>query len=196
MKRASKSPTVIPDEQIIDLFWKRDENAIQETDTKYGKYLYKIAYQILHDNADCEECRNDAYLGIWNAIPPARPSHFQAFISQIMRRIAINCYKKQNSQKRVPSELTVCMDDLLETLHSPSTVEEDYHAEELGKAINRYVAELPQKRRYIFIERYYFASPVSSIAKELKLTESSIYKELTGIKQDFKQYLERNGFTI
>ena len=89
------------DEEIIELYWQRDEYAIQATSDKYGKFLYKIAYNILHDNLDCEECRNDTYLEVWNSIPPQRPWAFRAFISKIMRNIAIDKYYEKTNKKRI-----------------------------------------------------------------------------------------------
>ncbi len=85
---------VIADEQIIELYWERNETAIQETETKYGKMLFRIAYNILHDRLDSEECKNDTYIGVWNAIPPTKPNVFPAFITQIMRNIATKRYKE------------------------------------------------------------------------------------------------------
>lgn len=98
------------DEEIVRLYFDRDEAAIRETDRKYGKFLFGIAYNILHDRLDCEECRNDTYLGIWNSIPPTRPVSFRAFITRIMRNTAIKKYKERTCLKRVPSELTVPLD--------------------------------------------------------------------------------------
>lgn len=89
----------ISDEQIIEMYWQRDEMAIHETDKKYGKMLFKISYNILRDKQDCEQCRNDTYIGIWNAIPPARPAVFPAFITQIVRRISINNIRKKQAKK-------------------------------------------------------------------------------------------------
>lgn len=90
MSKSTEQQEIIADEQIIELYWRREEKAIQETDKKYGQFLFRIAYNILHERLDCEECQNDTYLGVWNAIPPTRPTVFPAFITQIMRRIAIN----------------------------------------------------------------------------------------------------------
>ena len=136
MNKRTEQQTVIADEQIIELYWQRNENAIQETDKKYGQFLFGIAYNILHDRLDCEECQNDTYLGVWNAIPPTRPIAFPAFITQIMRNIAINRFKEKTSKKRIPSELTVSMDDVNGMLHSDDTVESEYEAAEVGKIIN------------------------------------------------------------
>lgn len=196
MKKCKEYKTVIADEQIIELYWQRDEAAIQETDNKYGQFLFRIAYNILHDRPDCEECQNDTYLGVWNAIPPTRPTVFPAFITQIMRRIAINRYKEKTSKKRIPSELTVSMDDMHDTLHSGNTVESDYEAEEIGKLINDYVRGLSERQRYIFIDRFYFAESVETIAADLSISVPTVYREIEKIKQGLKLHLERNDVFI
>ena len=196
MKECTKNQMVIADEQIINLYWQREETAIQETDKKYGKFLFRIAYNILHDRLDCEECQNDTYLGVWNAIPPTRPTVFPAFITQIMRRIAINRYKEKMSKKRIPFELTISMDDLNDTLHSGNTVEADFEAEEIGKLINEYVRKLSDRQRYIFIERFYLAETVETIAKDLSISTPTVYREIEKIKKGLKLHLERNDVFI
>ena len=105
MNKRTGQQAVIADEQIIEMYWTRDEQAIKETDNKYGQFLFRIAYNILHDSLDCEECQNDTYLGVWNAIPPTRPNVFQAFITQIMRRIAINRYKEKTSKRIIKRQI-------------------------------------------------------------------------------------------
>lgn len=101
-KHHEKDGGYLKDEQIIELYWAREERAISETDRKYRKYLYTVAYNILHSDPDCEECLNDTYLGTWNAIPPHRPNFFQAFLSKIMRNTAVVHYKKNHTQSRIP----------------------------------------------------------------------------------------------
>ena len=196
MKKCTEQQTVIADEQIIELYWQREESAIEETDKKYGQFLFRIAYNILHDRLDCEECQNDTYLGVWNAIPPTRPTVFPAFITQIMRRIAINRYKEKTSKKRIPSELTVSMDDLNDMLHSGNSVEAAVEAEEVGKIINDYVRELSERQRYIFIDRFYLAEAVETIAEDLSISVPTVYREIEKIKQGLKIYLERNDVFI
>ena len=105
-------PKLLSDEKIIDLFWQRDEQAISQTDTKYGKYLYKIAYNILNDRLDSEECQNDTYLAAWDAIPPHKPLCLPAFLTQLIRRISIDRYRESRRQKRIPTELIVSMEEL------------------------------------------------------------------------------------
>lgn len=192
MSKRTERQTIIDDEQIIELYWQRNENAIQETDKKYGQFLFRIAYNILHDRLDCEECQNDTYLDVWKAIPPTRPTVFPAFITKIMRRIALDRYKEKTAKRRIPSEYTVSMEDIKDTLHSNETVDSEYAVEELGKTISDYVRSLTDRQRYIFIDRFYLAEPVETIAADLSISVSTIYREIENIKQGLKTYLERN----
>ena len=187
---------VLTDEQIIDLYWQREERAIKETDDKYGSYLYRIAYNIVHDQCDSEECQNDTYLGVWKAVPPNRPLVFPAFLTQIMRRIAISRYREKMSKKRIPSEFTLAMEDLTETLHDEATVESELESIEIGRLISDYVKGLPDKQQYIFVARYYMVEPVSDIAKDLRINGSTVYKQLDKIKQGLKIFLENKGVSI
>lgn len=196
MSKRRERQAIIADEQIIELYWQRDEKAIEETNEKYGAFLFRIAYNILHDRLDCEECRNDTYLDVWNAIPPTRPTVFVAFITQIMRRIALDRYKLKTSKKRVPSEFTVSMEDVKDTLHSQDTADGEYAAEELGKIISEYVRGLPERQRYIFIDRFYLSEPVERIAATLSLSAPTVYREIDKIKQGLKLHLERNEVYI
>ena len=196
MNKRTEQQTIIADEQIIELYWQREEKAIQETDKKYGQFLFRIAYNILHDRLDCEECQNDTYLGVWNAIPPTRPTVFPAFITQIMRRIAINRYKEKTSKKRIPSEYTISMEDVKDTLHSDENVNNEYMAEEVGRIINDYVRSLTHRQRYIFIDRFYLAESVETIANALSVSVPTVYREIDKIKQGLKLHLERNEVYI
>ncbi len=181
------------DEQIMDLYCIRDEQAISETDIKYGGMLFTIAYNILHDSQDCEECKNDTYLGVWNAIPPSRPTVFFAFLSKIMRNIATNRFKEKMSQKRIPSELTISMEELQEALLSASTPDMEYSAKELGKMISEYIRGLTERQRFIFFARFYYAKTMDHIAKEYGTSSATVYREITRIKEGLKTHLERNG---
>ncbi len=196
MNKRIGQQAVIADEQIIEMYWQRDEQAIKETDKKYGQFLFRIAYNILHDCLDCEECQNDTYFGVWNAIPPTRPTVFQAFITQIMRRIAINRYKEKTSKKRIPSELTISMEDVYDTLHSDETVDAEYASAEVGSIINDYVRNLSDRQRYIFIDHYYLAESVETIATDLEISVATVYREIDKIKQGLKLHLERNEVYI
>ena len=196
MDRSVEQKTSFADEQIIDMYWNRSEQAIQETDYKYGKYLFTIAYNILYDSMDCEECKNDTYLRVWNAIPPTRPLVFQAFLTTIMRNTAIDHYKEKTSKKRIPSELLLSMEDMNETLHGNQPMEEIYEAEEVGRYISIFVQGLSERQQYIFMGRYYMADPVEDLAEDLGVSIQTVYRELDKIKKGLKKHLEKNGVYV
>lgn len=191
-----KQKTIVADEQIVELYWARNEKAIQLTDDKYGPFLYHIAYNILHDRLDCEECQNDTYNGIWHSIPPHRPEVFSIFISKIMRNIAGMRFRERTRQKRIPSEMTVCLDDLRDTLHSEDSPETEYLAKELGKYINDYLSTLTDRQQYVFVGRFYIGDKLEVIAAELNVNISTVHRELERIKQGLKSHLERNGVYV
>ena len=182
---------LLTDEQIIDLYWGREERAIAETDFKYGQFLYRVAMNILADRCDSEECQNDTYLHAWNAIPPTRPAVLRVFLTRITRNLSINRYKEKNAQKRVPSHLTVALDEAC-----IGEMREDGDAAVLGRLINEYLRTLGSNARYIFIERYYFAVSVKDIASVLQMTESNVYKQLTQLKRGLREYLCKGGITV
>lgn len=185
---------IISDEKIIDMYWQREENAINETDKKYGSFLFRAAYNILHDKCDSDECKNDTYLAVWNAIPPTRPSVFPSFLLQIMRNISINRYKEKNRKKRIPSELTVSIEELNEALGNGESTDECYDAKEMGKHISNYVRGLSERRQYIFIGRFYRAESVEKIANELSVSVPTVYREIEKIKRELRVYLEKRGY--
>ena len=188
---------IVDDEIIIDLYWQRDENAILETDRKYGKYLYVIAYNILRDSMDCEECLNDTYLGTWNAIPPERPSPLQVFLSKIMRNTALARYRKNTADKRVPSEMTVALEELEKYMpYNDQTLsaEEEYYVYQLSRSLNDFLKSLPKKQCLIFICRYYCCDRISEIARLLGISERTVYRELGDVKEKLKKHLEKEGY--
>lgn len=189
-KYNNANSTDISDAEIVDLYWLRDETAIKRTDEKYGRFLYTMALNILHEHRDCEECRNDTYLSAWNTIPPTRPAFFRAFIAQIMRRTAINRYYKNTGKRKIPSELTVSMEESEGFISEGKSSNEEIEARELGRIISDFVRGLSPKRQYIFMGRFYFADSVAVIAKELGITESAVYKEIKKLRKDLKTFLE------
>ncbi len=189
-----KQKHICPDDEIVDLYWARDEDAIAATDRKYGGYLYTIAYNILHDPQDCEECRNDTYLQTWNTIPPNKPTKLQAYLTKIIRAISIDRYRERTRQKRIPSEMTVSLEDLAETLASDTAGEQE--AAELARCMSDYLVALSKRRRLIFVCRYYCADPPDHIAAMLGITTSAVYKELKKIKDGLQAHLGKEGFSV
>ena len=197
MQKNKTESRVCSDEQIIELYWDRNERAIEETDRKYKKYLLGVAYNILHDELDCDECLNDTYLGTWNSIPPTRPSVFQIFIFKIMRNTALSRYKKNRASKRIPSELTVSIDELDQYVkynEFDSPLDEEYHAKRLSRILSDYIRILPDKKRFIFISRYYCSDRIVDIAEMLSVSDRTVFRELTAIKAELKEILAREGY--
>ncbi|MBO4217375.1 MAG: sigma-70 family RNA polymerase sigma factor [Clostridia bacterium] len=186
----------LADERIIELYWQRDESAISETDAKYGGYIAAIAFNILSDDGDCEECKNDVYLALWNAIPPDRPRSFPAYLSKVTRNVALDRYREKNRQKRAVSEMSVCIDELSETIAGTADTEIEYEEEELIRVINAFVRALPSRRQTVFVLRYYYADKISSIADVLSVSESTVKKELAKIKKQLKKAVEKHGFNV
>ena len=196
MRPVHKTRNILPDGEIIGLYWARDERAIACTADKYEKLLFHIANNVLTDRADCEECLNDTYLGIWNAIPPQRPAVFPAFISKIMRNIATDRYKHRMRSKRVPNALTVSLEEIGDTLSLGDTVDDERNAREIGDLINSYLKTLNDRQRYIFIGRYYMGDTLETIAAELHVNASTVHREVGRIRQGLKEHLERNGVYV
>ena len=153
----------LSDDEIIALYWSRDEKAITETDFKYKKYLLAVAYNIVQLQPDCEECLNDTYLAAWNAMPPAMPRMLKAFLTTITRRNAINRYHKNLRH----SEMTVALSELEDILADSRDMAAELDTKELGRIISDFLRQLPRRQRFIFISRYYMAEPIDAIAKEL-----------------------------
>ena len=186
----------ISDADIIQLYLKRDERAIRTTDDKYGRFLFRVAFNILHNRLDCEECVNDTYLDIWNAIPPAMPANFPAFISKIIRCIAINRFKEKQRKKRIPSEIIDFFDDIEGVATSNNVVEKEHEAIETEIIINQFIKQLPERQKYIFIERYYFYESCKIISNDLNISLATVYREIDIIKNNLMLYLKENGVII
>lgn len=186
--------TAMSDEEIVDLYWKRDEQAIRETDVKYRKYLLTVAYNILSDTCDSEECLSDTYIGAWNAIPPARPAILQSFLCAIIRRTAINRFRANKRQKRIVSEFTIALSDLEDFITDDSDMEKETQFQELSRIISDYVRSLTERQMYIFVSRYYVAEQISTIGNELGCSISTVKRELEAIKKGLKKRLEKEGY--
>ena len=198
MGSQQKQPAKVPleDNKIVELYWDRDENAIGETDFKYRKYLFSVAYNVVHENRDCEECLSDTYLGAWNAMPPSRPNVLKAFLTTIMRRVAIKRYHGNLRKSVVPSEMTVSLSELEDFIAEDGTPETEFDAERLGRVLSDFIRSLSDRRQFIFMSRYYVAEPIDTIAGELRLSRSMVNKELAAIRNALKEKLESEGYSI
>lgn len=182
------------DEQIVALYLKRDEAAIRETEQKYGRYLTKIAYNILADWEDCKESVNDTYLSAWNAIPPQKPQVLSSYLAKITRRISIDIYRRRNRQKRKVTEYELSLSELEDCLSAGNITEQDVDVSLLGEAINGYLRTLSDEARDVFIGRYYFADSIKEVAAYYHLSEAKTKSMLYRIRIGLKAYLQKEGF--
>ncbi|MBR6681339.1 MAG: sigma-70 family RNA polymerase sigma factor [Clostridia bacterium] len=176
------------DERIIELFFERSEQAIKELDNKYGRVCHKVSYNILNDRQDAEECVNDAYLGAWNAIPPAKPDRLLAFICRIVRNVSLKRYERNTAAKR-NSRYDVALQELEDCLASATTVEKEIEERELTEIIESFLGSLSKENRVIFLRRYWFSDTYADIAKQVGLTEKNVSVRLTRIRKELRAYL-------
>ncbi len=184
------------DRQIIELFNERSEAAISETASKYGKYCHYIAYQILYNEEDSEECVNDTYLRAWNAIPPQQPNNLSTFLGKITRNLALDKYKYYNREKRGSGQMTVLLDELSECLPAEDNVEQELNEKILVDALNSFLEGMPSEKRQILVRRYWYCSPVSEIAKDFSVSESKVKSILLRARAKLKQHLEQEGIIV
>ncbi len=183
------------DNEIIGLFFDRDEKALSETSSKYGRNLLGIAKNMLGSKEDAEECVNDTYLAVWNNIPPERPVSLFAYISKIVRNTALTRLRDDSAQKRGKG-MTLCIDELEEILPDNESVFDSIAASELSDLINRFLRSCDTDQRDIFILRYFGYMQISDIAKKYGFTQSRVKMTLKRCRDKLAQYLERNGYGI
>ncbi len=182
--------------KIIELFLDRNENAISETEGKYGRYLSKIAYNILFDAEDSEECVNDTYMKAWNAIPPQKPKVLSTFLGKITRRLAIDVFRRKHAEKRVNSEFSASLSELDECIPDNFSTENKFEENELSESINRFLSSLSKEKRDIFVCRYFYSDSIKEIASFFGTNESKIKSSLFRIRKALKEHLEKEGFNL
>ena len=184
------------DERIVELYWNRDESAVTETQSKYGRYLTKIAYNVLTDMEDSLESVNDTYMYAWKSMPPHRPSILSVYLAKITRRVAIDILRKKSRDKRIPSEYTFSLSELEECISDTKFVEQKLEAEELGKAISNYLKTISSDARHLFIGRYFYLDSLKDVARYCGMSESKAKSMLYRTRCGLKAYLEQEGYHI
>ncbi len=184
------------DEKIIELYFTRSEDAISETDKKYGGVCRSTAYNILGNHEDTEECVNDTYMKVWNVIPPQRPAKLGSFVMRIVRNLAIDIYKKRNAVKNRNGYNTVSFDEISEFLPVSENVESIADRNAVLKAVESFLQTLPRDKRIMFVRRYFYCSKYGDIAKELHTTEGNVTVTLRRIREKLRSYLEKEGIEI
>ena len=181
------------DEQIVDLYWQRSDLAISETNQKYGRYCHKIAYNICGTDEDAEECVNDTWFRAWNLMPDQRPAVLPAFLGRITRNLAIDCIKAKNRLKRGGGEAVLALDELEECIPGGRNPEQALEEKELEKAIGRFVSQLPQPEKTIFVLRYWRVAPIDEIAEKLQFSKGKIKSSLFRTRRKLRDYLQEEG---
>lgn len=182
------------DEAIISLYFERSESAITQTDKKYGELCYSVANRILSSRPDSEECVQDAYLGIWNAIPPAHPSNFKAFVLRITRNISLSRLRKNLAKKR-GADLEISLTEL-EAVLPDSKIRPDAEDSAIGEAINEFLGRLDTDSRVVFMRKYWFFDSVEEISKRLGFSESKVKSSLFRTREKLRRFLEERGVRI
>lgn len=184
------------DSRIIMLFWQRNEDAITETQRKYGRYCYSIAYQILNNNEDAEECVNDTYIGAWNAIPPYRPEKLSVFLGRITRNLALKKWRAKNAAKRGGGETALAMHELEACISSGNNIEAYLNAEELAEIINVFLGGLSVAERRVFLCLYWYFDSISDISVQFGFTQSKVKMMLKRTREKLLRHLEQEEIWI
>ena len=181
------------DHQIIDLYWQRNECAINETRKKYGAYCRSIAYNILSSTEDAQECENDTYYAAWNAIPPHRPNKLSAFLGKLTRRISLDLYRSNSAQKRGGDALILSLEELKDCIPNGQSFNDALEERELAQLISRFLRSLPSRDRQIFIRRYWYCDSIKQLAVDFAGSDSKIKMILLRTRAKLKEYLIKEG---
>ncbi len=186
---------MLDDKSIIQLFFRRSEEALEQLHRKYGSFLFKIAMNLLENREDSEECLNDSYLKTWNSIPPAQPECLRAYTGKITRNTALNRIKYNAREKR-GKNLTRMLSELEECIPSQENLAEEYSAAELSALIGSFISAQSEVEQCIFIRRYWMGEPSASIAKLLEMPESTVNWKLYDLRKKLKTVLKNAGYNV
>ena len=180
------------DEKIIEMFFDRSETAIEELSKKYGRLCLYLANNILGQPQEAEECVNDAYLGVWNSIPPQRPQYLRSFVGRIVHHLACKRYEKEQAQKR-QSNYGISLEELSELVPDTFSVEDTVQTELLKKSINAFLSEQEPLNRVLFVRRYWMADSCEQLSALTGLKEGAVRTRLSRTRQKLKAYLTKKG---
>lgn len=184
------------DEEIVALYWSRNEEAIRQTADTLGHYCYTVAYNILGNTEDAEECVNDTYLALWNAIPPARPASLKHFVTRILRNLALNRYKEQNRDKRGGGQVPLALEELSEVVSDTEDIPADYAKKEILKSISVFLRGCSARDCGIFLDRYVRLESTETLSARYQIKEAQVLLILSRTRKKLKAYLEKEGYTL
>ncbi|MBE6769072.1 MAG: sigma-70 family RNA polymerase sigma factor [Ruminococcaceae bacterium] len=181
------------DKRIIALFWARDERVLDVVREKYGKLCRRIAHNLLGNAEDVEECENDAYLALWNAIPPARPDSLSAYLGRVTRNIALDRFDRRNAQKR-GGEMAELLPELCEV--AGGSVEEAFDSTYTAELITAFLREETEEYRRLFLRRYWYGDSIAALAAGLGCGESTVKMRLARQRERLRKFLEKEGVSV
>lgn len=183
------------DTKIVNLYFGRNELAIEATKEKYGGLCMDIAYNLLSDRQDAEECVNDTYHAVWNSIPPQKPASLKAYLGRVVRNIAISRYRKNTAGKRYDG-MALMLSELSECLPSHNSTERVFEGKQLTEFITAWLRGLEQNDRAAFVQRYWYGCPLKEIAD--KTASSAVYHatRMYDLRKSLKEYLEKEGVIL
>ncbi len=184
------------DTKILDLYFARDEQALAETDRKYGGFCFNLANSILHNTQDAEEAVNDTYYQAWNAIPPKRPAVFKMFLAKITRNLSFTRWRSYSAEKRGGGELNLVLEELEGCIAAPGSVEDALNGKELAKAIRSFLDTLPHREQDIFLRRYFFVEESDVIARRYGMKQATVLRTLSRTRKKLKTYLMQEGYAV
>lgn len=182
------------DQKIVELYWQRDERAVAETKISYEPYCRAIAWRILKDESDTEECVADTWLKAWFAIPPQKPNVLSAFLGRITRNLSFSRYREKTARKRLGDETALALGELGECVSGREDPAGEVELQELQSAINRFLHALPERDCDIFLLRYYHVYPIASIAVRFSLKETTVKGSLLRTRRKLRSFLEKEGY--
>ena len=192
MESLNKGGKTLEDSKIIELFFDRSEEAITELSKKYGQVCKSVAENILNNQLDSEECVNDAFLAVWNTIPPQKPEHLLSYVCRIVRNLAIKKYHANTAQKR-NSIYDVALDEIKECFPSSVSVEDEIESVEFSKEIDRFLESMDKQSRILFVRRYYYSDSIEDLAGLFRTSKHNISVRLSRIRKNLKKYLIKEG---
>lgn len=184
------------DARIVELYWARDEAAIAESSAKYGGYCYQIAFRILALREDAEECVGDTWLRAWEAMPPSRPSRLDTFLGKITRNLSLDRWRAQRAQKRWQGQAEAALEEMGDCIRAPGGVEQAAEASALAESLNRFLEELPQEKRVLFVRRYWYLCSIEELAAWSGKRRGTVSAELFRLRARLREHLEKEGFDL
>jgi len=179
------------DKEILRLYWARDEAAITATADAYQNYCFSIAYNILNNQEDAEECVNDTWLNAWRSIPPHRPERLSAYLGKITRNLALNRYKRLHTQKRGQGQVELALAELEDCIPAQTGIEQIADEMALSSAMEAFLRTQTRTERSIFVGRYWYLYSIQQLAEAYQMSESKTVSLLYRMRNRLKRYLEK-----